>query len=101
MSTPDALGLDGEGQRQAPPGNQAAEREHRKGQERAQRDRRRALVASALLTGATYQQIADGLPAELRVSKATIGNDVAVIRAEWRRRAAQTFDTYVAEEVAK
>ncbi len=54
-------------------------------------------MAALLAAYRTYREIAD----QLGVSHGTVGNDAAVIREEWKRRANHDFDAHVAEELAK
>jgi len=58
---------------------------------------RRQRVSALRLMHYTQREIA----AELGVSVATVNRDLAVVRAEWAERRSQSYETWVAEELAK
>jgi len=58
---------------------------------------RRQRVSALRLMHYTQREIA----AELGVSVATVNRDLAVVRGEWAERRSQSYETWVAEELAK
>jgi Trp operon repressor len=58
---------------------------------------RRQKVSALRLMHYTQREIA----AEIGVSVATVNRDLAVVRAEWAERRTQSYEAWVAEELAK
>jgi Trp operon repressor len=58
---------------------------------------RRQKVSALRLMHYTQREIA----AEIGVSVATVNRDLAVVRAEWAERRTQSYESWVAEELAK
>jgi Trp operon repressor len=58
---------------------------------------RRQRVSALRLMHYTQREIA----AEIGVSVATVNRDLAVVRAEWADRRSQSYESWVAEELAK
>jgi transcriptional regulator with XRE-family HTH domain len=58
---------------------------------------RRQRVSALRLMHYTQREIA----AEIGVSVATVNRDLAVVRAEWAERRSQSYESWVAEELAK
>jgi sigma54-dependent transcription regulator len=58
---------------------------------------RRQKVSALRLMHYTQREIA----AEIGVSVATVNRDLAVVRAEWADRRTQSYESWVAEELAK
>lgn len=70
--------------------------------DKAAREERRTLVATLLLTRASYRQIIDAVRTQLgyETSLGTIHNDVSVIRHQWAERTHTAWDAHVSEQMA-
>lgn len=77
---------------------------HERAATAAARDRRRQFVVTSHLAGMTYREIHGAmrrLNPPIYASVATIGNDMAWARAEWRRQAGAAYQDIVDRENAK
>lgn len=64
-------------------------------------EHRRTLVAALMLSHRTQRQMVDDLAGQqITVSVSTVNTDVAAVREDWRARAAESYDTHVAEQTA-
>lgn len=93
LATGDEQGARGE----EPPRAEWTDAGERKRREKEERDLRRLRIAEMLLAHVPYRTIG----AQLGISKSMVAKEVALIRAEWRERAARAYQTHVDEELGK